>query len=95
MEPIGYVLFAVAAVFYVRTWKYIHTLVKDVNRAQTERRFTTLGWGRHRYEARKLHALLYPSSAVRKQIVWSIAVTLAFMLGILFVQVRSFAMKHP
>lgn len=95
MEPIGYVLFAVAVVFYVRTWKYIHQLVKEVNQRQPELRFTTLGWWRHRYEPWRLHSRLFPSSSVRKQIAWNIAFTVAFMLGVVLVQVRSFTAAHP
>ncbi len=32
MEPLAYVLFAIAPVFYFRTWKHIGILVSEVNR---------------------------------------------------------------
>jgi hypothetical protein len=95
MEPVGYILFAVAAVFYLRTWKYIHRLVVDVNNQSPARQFTTMGWWKNRYEAWRLHSQLYPASAVRKQIVWSVALTFLMMLGLMFVQVRSFMAAHP
>jgi hypothetical protein len=95
MEPVRYVLFAIAAVFYVLAWKNIHTLVHEVNRGQPERHFTTVGWWRHRYEAWHLHAQLYPSSVVRKRIAWSLLLTVAFMLGVMLVMVRQFIASHP
>ena len=95
MEPIAYLLFAVAAIFYVRTWKYIHQLVKEVNQQHPERQYSTLGWWRHRYEPWRLHSQFYPSSSVRKQIGWNIVLTVRFMLGVMLVQVRSFLATHP
>jgi hypothetical protein len=90
MPPTGWILSVFVAVFYFRTWKYIHQLVKEVNQQQPERRFTTLSWWRPR-EAWRVHSQLYPSSGVRKQIAWNIALSVVFALGVMFVQWRSWA----
>jgi|SRR3954452_19785524 hypothetical protein len=99
MEPTGIVLFAVAAIFYVRSWKYIHQLVEEVNEQNPERRYSTLNWlalwRGSRYEPWRLHSKLYPSSSVRKQIGWSIALTLTFWVGLILVEVRWFLATHP
>jgi len=95
MRPLGYILFAIALVFYFRTWKYIQRLVVEVNSQSQGRQFTTMGWWRHRYEAWRLHSRLYPSSEVRKQICFSIALTLLLMVGMMLVQLRSVIGRHP
>jgi hypothetical protein len=95
MKPLGYILFAVAMVFYFRTWKYIHRLVVEVNGQSQGRHFTTMGWWRHQNEAWRLHSRLYPLSAVRKQIGFSIALTFLFMVGVMLVQLSSFVGSQP
>ncbi len=92
MEVARIILFAIAAVFYVRTWKYIRQLVKETNEQRVEKRFTALNWWP---EAWRLHSQLYPISSVRKYIAWNIALTVTFMLGMMFVQVRSYILTHP
>jgi hypothetical protein len=94
MQLTGFVLFAVAAVFYVRTWKYIHQLIEEVNQKNPERRYSTLGWWSHRFEPWRLHSQFYPSSSVRKQIGWNIALMLTFWFVMMLVFVRWFFATH-
>jgi len=87
MELLIYVLFAIAVVFYFRAWKYIRILVAEVNRESLEQQFTTLRWAKHRFAAWRIHSRRYPSSPVRKQIVFSMVLTMLPMLGIMVIQI--------
>ncbi|WP_041855779.1 hypothetical protein [Candidatus Korobacter versatilis] len=99
MQLTGIVLFAVAAIFYLRPWKYIHRLVTEVNQQNPQRRYSTLNWlglwGGQRYEPWRLHSRFYPSSSVRKQISWNIAMTLTLWFVLIMVEVRWFLAAHP
>ena len=87
MELLIYVLFAIAVVFYFRAWKYIRILVAEVNRESLEQQFTTLRWAKHRFAAWRIDSRRYPSSPVRKQIVFSMLLTMLPMLGIMVIQI--------
>jgi hypothetical protein len=89
MKPLEYVLFGIAVVFYLRAWKYIRTLVTEVNRDCPDEQFTTLRWTKHRFEAWRLHSRVYPSSPIRKQIVLSMSLTILFMIAVMLVQIAA------
>jgi ABC-type phosphate transport system permease subunit len=85
MKTVGYLLFLVAAIFYVRTIKAIWQLVDESQKLKTRQRFNRFWWT----PAWKVHREAYPESLLRRQIVTRFVIT--FLCMILAIAVLGYA----
>jgi hypothetical protein len=77
MKVAGYMLFAVALLFYVAIVRSIRRLISEVRQLNTGVRFNRFWWPL----ALKAHRNAYPASNVRKRIVVGFPLTIALLLA--------------
>jgi hypothetical protein len=71
----GYVLFALAFIFYATILQAVWQLVNESRRVRPDLRFSRFWW----LPAWKVHRISYPTSNIRKQIVIRFILTFAFL----------------
>jgi hypothetical protein len=75
VEIVGFLLFLIAAVYYLKTWRSIRQLVAEVNENSSKVRYSWFWW----MPAWKVHAKAYPSSRLRRTIVLRFLLTFALL----------------
>jgi len=90
MSPASAVIFSVAAIFYLLSWKYIRQLIREVNSRDTKSRVSIWWWQR----GWKMHTQFFPRSAVRGHIAFCIALTAGLVLVAFCIEVRSRMIHH-
>ena len=76
MSTTSAVIFGVAGVFYILTWKYIRQLLSDVNAKATGNKVSVWRW----HKGWRTHRQLFPASSVRLRIGTCIALTVGLGL---------------
>ena len=85
MSTPSLILFAIALVFYLLTWKYIRQLVREVNRDPTVQRVSIWSW----HKGWKVHRRIFPTSSVRTRLLTTIAVTVGLALIAFCIEARN------
>jgi hypothetical protein len=85
MSTTAAVIFCLALVFYVLTWKYIRQFVRDVNAKATENRVSIWGW----HKGWRIHSQFFPTSSVRSRLVACIALTVGLGLVAFCIEARN------
>jgi hypothetical protein len=85
MSPTSIIIFVVALVFYVLTWKYIRQMVRDVNAKTTANRVSIWRW----HKGWRMHSQFFPTSSVRPRIVACIALTVGLGLVAFCIEARN------
>jgi hypothetical protein len=85
MSTTSTIIFVVALVFYVLTWKFIRRLVRDVNARTTGNRVSIWGW----HKGWRMHSQLFPTSSVRPRLVACIALTVGLGLVAFCIEARN------
>jgi len=78
------IIFGVACIFYLLSWKYIRQLLTEVNREQAVCRVSIWKW----HKGWNAHRDLFPASAVRMRLAACMAATIALALIAFCIEAR-------
>lgn len=76
MKVVGYLVFLVALIFYVMTWREIWQLVDETRKLESCTNFNRFWWT----PAWRVHRTAYPESRLRRRIVVRFLLTFGVMM---------------
>jgi hypothetical protein len=84
------VIFSVALVPYILSWKYILQLIRDVNLKTTGKKISIWSW----HKGWRIHREFFPASSIRRSIVYCIGLSVGLGLAAFCVEVRSVLLRQ-
>jgi hypothetical protein len=84
------VVFTFALVPYVLAWKYILQLIRDVNSRTTGKKVSIWSW----HKGWGIHRVFFPTSSVRRYIVYCMGLTIGLGLAAFCIGARSMLLRR-
>jgi hypothetical protein len=84
------IIFSIALVFYVLTWKYILQMVREVNTNAIGNKVSIWRW----QKGWRIHKQAFPASPVRQRLAACITLTAGLGLVAFCIEVQNKLMKH-